>query len=134
MLDILDAYTADLGATRHYGKRRCCWIPASVTHPEYDGRLGNLTTVLQPARTGWGRKIEVDTYFVAEEPCVGEMGRRFHLANATKDDKAEVYECVVGPHPRCTCKATRCKVTDDDGKLVCKHYSALAELVRQGVV
>lgn len=128
MLDILSMHTADLGATKTYGKRRACWIPASKDHPEYDGRDGNLTIVVQPARTGWGRKIEVDTYFVEEQPAVNAMGRVFLLLNATDPEAVHPYEVVIGPMSRCTCKGGKCKTETD------KHVDAMAYLIANGLI
>lgn len=129
MLDVLSMHTADLGSTATYGKRRCCWIAASKQIPEYDGRDGNLTLVMQPARTGWGRKIEVDTYFVQEQkPIIGIPGRVFLLVNGTDPDADEPYQVVVGPMPQCTCKAGKCKTETD------KHLDAMTYLVANELI
>lgn len=128
MLRVIDFHTASLSPTKTYGKRSLCWIPADHEHPEWDRRLGNLTIKLQPARTGWGRCIEVDTYAVVEEPLVGVMGRKFLLLNLTDPEQPDVYETVIGPQPSCTCKAAKCKAESD------KHIDALTYLVEAGIL
>lgn len=128
MLDVLAMHTADLGSTKSYGKRRCCWIPASKDHPEYDGRDGNLTLVMQPARTGWGRKIETDTYFVEEQIPPPHPGRVFLLLNKTDPEVTEPYEVVIGPVTRCSCKGGKCKTETD------KHVDAMAYLIANELI
>ncbi len=129
MLSVIDFRTGDFGETATYARREFCWIPASKSHPEYDGRLGNLTIKLQMARTGWGRALELDTYAVDEQPPIpGLMGRVFHLANVTDPESDEVYEVVCGPQPKCTCKGFKCKAETD------KHVDCLTHLIRSGII
>lgn len=108
MLRVLDYVTADLPPTRTYGRRSYCWVPADPTHPNWDGRLGNLTIRLQHARSGWGRDIELDTYSVIEQPpSQFVMGRDFLLLNLTDQEQQDVYEVRIGPVEDCTCIAGR---------------------------
>lgn len=135
MLRVLDFRSDDLPPTRTYGKRSWLWIPADRGYPEWDRRLGNLTLKLQHARTGWGRAIEVDTYAVVEEPLVGIPGRKFLLLNLTDPDQPDVYECIVGPQPLCTCMAGTCCVPGEpDITEGCKHRDAIAVLVDEGIL
>ncbi|HXD87044.1 MAG TPA: hypothetical protein VN641_11155 [Urbifossiella sp.] len=133
MLSVNDYRTADLGPTATYGRRRLCWIPASREHPEWDRRDGNLTLVMQHARTGWGRKIETDTYAVEEQPpIIGVMGRVFLLLNLSDDEQDQPYQCVIGPNEQCTCTAAKCKVPASENSHGCKHIDALNYLVENG--
>jgi hypothetical protein len=120
---------------RTYGKRRWCWVPADHDHPEWDRRLGNLTLLLQHAKTGWGRNLEIDTYAIEEQPLVGAMGRKFLLLNLTDPEQEDVYETIVGPESSCSCKAGKCRVPGEpevtDG---CKHRDGINCLIAEGLL
>lgn len=137
MLSILDAVRDTLPETRTYHVREFIWIPADEQHPEADGRLGNLTLKLQ-FRRGTHRKFDLDSYAVELDTAPDPMnngGAAFWLVNLTDKEQDQPYRCVVGGlKPRCTCKASQCQVRDDEGELVCKHYSALKHLTESGYI
>jgi hypothetical protein len=123
---VLDARRFDLPATATYGRRSICWIPADRTHPNYDGRFGNLIIKLQHAKDGVRRKIEVDTYAV-EPDGSDNGGRAFWLMNLSDPHTEEPYRCVIGGMtPHCKCTAGKCRVPAvQDSTVGCKHRDSL---------
>lgn len=137
MLDWVSMYSDTLPATRTYAKRSFTFVPAKPEYRERTGQIGYLLTRLQHARTGVNRNVEIDGYMLERDtPEPGdEGGMAFWLANQTDPDAQEVYRCVVGGlKPKCTCKASKCQVRDDEGSLVCKHFASLTRLIEEGVI
>jgi hypothetical protein len=135
MLDILNSVSDDLPPTRTYQRRSFVWLPS-------DGEmLGELIVKQQYAKSGVGRKLDLDTYGIDRDPLnePGDNGgEAFWIVNLSDPDAEQPYRCVVGGiHPfggKCTCKASQCKVTDDDAKLVCKHFCCLRYLIDNGIL
>lgn len=135
MLAILDAISDTLPPTRTYARRSFVWVPADVDRPEPDGRLGLLSIKLQHSKSGVRRAVECDSYSIERDATdPSDLGGvAFWLMNTTDPEAEEVYRCVVGGmKPKCTCRAGKCRVVDDDGELICKHYSALTWLTERG--
>ncbi len=137
MLDILEAFSDTMPPTRTYKRRSFVFIPAKPEYRERTGLLGNLLTKVQHSRSGCGRAVEVDSYGIERDtPEPGdEGGAAFWLVNHADPNQHEPYRCVVGGlKPKCGCKAGKCKVMDEDGDLVCKHATALRQLMDAGMI
>lgn len=122
--------TGDLPDTLTYHDRR--WAFIGRTEPA-DGVL-----IVQQYR---GNRAEVDRYRVEEQPAVGVMGRAFIVKKDAGQPKPEetlkdiakrpvekIYQTVIGPVCFCNCKAATTHSP------VCKHRSALAAMVAEGVI
>lgn len=137
MLSILDAYSEVLPPSRTYPRRSFTWIPTTDEYAAKTAIVGNLLTKQQKSKSGVRRKVEVSSYCVERDtPQAGdEGGVAFWVVNTLNPDQEEPYRCVVGGlQPKCGCKAGKCKVTDDEGSLVCKHNAALRHLIAMGIL
>lgn len=137
MLSVLDAYTTDLPATKTYGRRSICWIPA---YPNPQGFLGQLIIKLQHSKSGVGRNVEVDTYSVeADTPEPGDNGgSAFWLSNLSDPAAEEPYRVVLGglnAKTSCKCTAGKCRVPGEpDVTEGCKHRDSLGLLIAEGFI
>ena len=130
----LDMATGSLGATKTYARRDWVWLPCGPwDYPDH--RIGTLTLVMQKSRRA-GAVQEVDHYAVQEETdeALPEGIRSFLLENETKPHPDGPYRCVVGAlRETCSCKAgqiDRPRVEE----VGCKHRSAIAALINEGVI
>lgn len=121
MAGLLDKVTVDLEPTATYARREAAWIPGAEPGE-------GVLEVWQWRGRRAGSKVEFDRYEVQPDEPIGVYGRAFLLLNTTDPEQPDVYRCVVGPNPTCTCKAGLCRVD------VCKHRDALAALINDGVL
>lgn len=106
-----------LDPTATYAARRWKWVAC----PQLT--VAGLLEIVQVFRRR--RDFESDLYLVEDAGQV-PGGRLLRLLNSTDESQEDVYECVVGITPQCSCKAGRTRTP------VCKHRDACAALLAAG--
>lgn len=138
MLDILEAVSTDLEPTRTYQRRAITFIPTKEEYRQRTGMIGELLVKLQHSKNGVRRAVEVDAYGVEPDQHAepgDHGGKAYWLVNLTDKTQERPYRCVVGGlTPKCDCKASQCKIRDEDGALVCKHHCSLRWLTENGFI
>lgn len=114
-----DTATFDLGGTATYASRVCEWVPVGV---------GAGLLVIRLRKTTHGKE-QASCYAVEEQVSGHPDVREFLLENPNNPEQGDAYRITLGGGLKnpCTCDAGKARKH-------CKHWDALAKLVKEGAV